>query len=72
MYDFMLIVTVIMSITCRVPQGSMLGPLLLNVVYDEVLRLKVPDGVTLIMKTARKMVENLEIRTNRTIRKVCR
>lgn len=30
--------------TVRVPQGSVLGPVLWNVVYDNVLDLRLPDG----------------------------
>lgn len=37
-----------MRVTCGVPQGSVLGPTLWNVLYDGVLRLEMPEGVTLI------------------------
>lgn len=33
------------EITCGIPQGSVLGPTLWNVLYDEVLRLRVPPLV---------------------------
>ena len=36
-----------MKLTCGVPQGSVVGPLLWNSYYDDVFRIEVADGVTL-------------------------
>jgi len=35
-------------VTCGVPQGSVLGPYLWNVLYDEVLETDLPEGVQLV------------------------
>ena len=37
-----------MALTCSVPQGFVLIPLLWNVFYDAVFGVEMPDGVTLV------------------------
>ena len=62
------------QMTCGVPRGSVLGPTLWNVLYDDILRLKTPEGITLvayaddlaIVATAKKE-EQLILKVNHTI-----
>lgn len=37
-----------LNISCRVPQGSVIGPALWNLFYDDLLRLPVPPEVRLV------------------------
>jgi hypothetical protein len=58
-------------------KGSVLGPLLWNIMYDEVLRLKLPEGVTLIgfaddiaVVMVAKHIHQIEAATNAAIMKI--
>ena len=64
-------------VTVVVQQGSVLGPLLWNIMYDGVLRLRLPNGRTIVsfaddiaIASVAKTVREIEEKTNTAIRNV--
>ena len=60
--------------TADVTQGSVLGPLLLNIMHDGVLRLRLPNGTTIVdfaddiaIVSVLKMIRDIEEKTNVSI-----
>lgn len=67
------------QVSCGVPQGSVAGPWLWNLVYDRVLRLQLPAGSELIgfaddtlVIVSGKSVSDLESKANETLDRVSR
>ncbi|KAL1447444.1 hypothetical protein WDU94_005421 [Cyamophila willieti] len=68
-----------MQMTAGVPQGSLISPLLWNILYDGVLRLAMPDGVHLLayaddlaMVVLADTVDKVESVAGEALDKICR
>ena len=48
MCNFIIMLSVKAEITCGAPQGSRVGPLVWDVMYDDLLRMDLPAGTSII------------------------